>query len=228
MKILVIEDDEKIAKAIQRGLTAEGYDTTTAQTGDEGMTRLADAAFDLVVLDWMLPGRDGMDILRTLRARGSKPPVLLLTARDTVEDRVTGLDCGADYYLVKPFAFAELLARIRALLRRATREEPSRKQVGDLLLDTQSRQAWRAEQEIGLTPREFDLLAYLMRHESQVVTRQMLARDIWREPNHATPLDNVIDVHLAHLRKKIDGRGRFKLIQTVRGVGFTLREETAS
>ena len=171
----------------------------------------------------MLPGRDGIEILKTLRARGAKPSVLLLTARDTVEDRVTGLDSGADDYLVKPFAFAELLARIRVLLRRTAQDELTRKQVDDLILDIQSRRAWRAGQEIMLTPREFDLLVYLMRYEGQVVTRQMLAQEVWREPNRATPLDNVIDVHLAHLRKKVDEGRRTKLLQTVRGVGFLLR-----
>lgn len=224
VKILVIEDDAKTAQAIRRGLEAEGYEAFVARTGEEGFFQVNDGAFDLIVLDWMLPGRDGIEILKALRSRGAKPPVLLLTARDTVEDRVTGLDGGADDYLVKPFAFAELLARIRALLRRTAQEDVLLKQVGDLTLDIQSRRIWRADQEIALTPREFDLLVYLMRYEGQVVTRQMLAQDVWREPNRATPLDNVIDVHLAHLRKKVDeGRGT-KLIQTVRGVGFTLRE----
>jgi two-component system copper resistance phosphate regulon response regulator CusR len=227
VKILVIEDDKKILKAVRRGLETEGYEITTARTGDEGMTRLEGAAFDLVVLDWMLPGRDGIAILKALRTRGPHPPVLLLTARDTVEDRVTGLDCGADDYLVKPFAFAELLARLRALLRRTAPEELSRRQVADLILDTRSRRAARNGREIALTPREFDVLACLMRHEGQVVTRQMLARDVWQETKRATPLDNVIDVHLAHLRKKVDGAGRRKLIQTVRGVGYRLREEPA-
>jgi two-component system copper resistance phosphate regulon response regulator CusR len=175
----------------------------------------------------MLPGRDGIEILRTLRTRGAKPPVLLLTARDAVEDRVLGLDSGADDYLVKPFAFAELLARMRALLRRAGKDEVLRKQAGDLVLDLQSRRARRAGQEIELTPREFDLLACLMRYEGQVVTRQMLAREVWREINRATPLDNVIDVHLAHLRKKVDEGRPARLIQTVRGVGFMLREDKA-
>lgn len=225
MKILVVEDDEKIAQAIRRGLESEGYDTAVARTGNEGFTQLNSAAFDLVVLDWMLPGRDGIEILRSLRARRAKPPVLLLTARDAVEDRVAGLDSGADDYLVKPFAFAELLARMRALLRRTGQDEFLRRQVGELTLDIHSRRVWRAGQEIILTPREFDLLVYLVRYEGQVVTRQMLAQEVWREPNRATPLDNVIDVHLAHLRKKIDEGRRAKLIHTVRGVGFTLREE---
>jgi two-component system, OmpR family, copper resistance phosphate regulon response regulator CusR len=225
VKILVVEDDEKTAEAIRRGLEAEGYDTTVAQTGTEGFFQLNSQAFDLVVLDWMLPGRDGIEILRALRTRRKKPPVLLLTARDAVEDRVVGLDSGADDYLVKPFAFAELLARMRALLRRTGQDEFSRKQVADLVLDIHLRRAWRAGQEIVLTPREFDLLVYLVRYEGQVVTRQMLAQEVWREPNRATPLDNVIDVHLAHLRKKVDEGGRARLIQTVRGVGFVLREE---
>lgn len=225
VKILVIEDDAKTAQALRRGLEAEGYEAAVARTGEEGFFQVNAEAFDLVVLDWMLPGRDGIEILKALRARSTKPPVLLLTARDTVEDRVTGLDSGADDYLVKPFAFAELVARIRALFRRMAQEDVLLKQVGDLTLDIQSRRVWRADQEIVLTPREFDLLVYLVRYGGQVVTRQMLAQDVWREPNRATPLDNVIDVHLAHLRKKVDEGQRTKLIHTVRGVGFTLREE---
>ena len=228
VKILIVEDDAKTAQAIRRGLTAEGYEASVARTGEEGFLQLNAEAFDLVVLDWMLPGRDGIEILKALRARGAKPPVILLTARDAVEDRVTGLDSGADDYLVKPFAFAELLARIRALLRRTAPEDGLLKQVGDLTIDIQSRRVWREEQEIVLTPREFDLLVYLVRYEGQVVTRQMLAHDVWREPNRATPLDNVIDVHLAHLRKKVDEGRPTKLIHTVRGVGFTLREEVSS
>jgi two-component system copper resistance phosphate regulon response regulator CusR len=228
VNILIIEDDEKTAQAIRHGLEAEGYEAAVARTGEDGLVQLNAKAFDLVVLDWMLPGRDGIEILKAMRQRNSKPPVLLLTARDTVEDRVVGLDSGADDYLVKPFAFAELLARIRALLRRTAQDEVLRKQVGDLVLDIQSRRAWRAGQEIVLTPREFELLDYLMRYEGQVVTRHMLAQEVWREPNRVTPLDNVIDVHLAHLRKKVDEGRRSKLVQTVRGVGFMLREEKPS
>jgi two-component system copper resistance phosphate regulon response regulator CusR len=225
VKVLVIEDEAKTAQALRRGLAAEGYEPVVARTGDEGLSQLNSQPFDLVVLDWMLPGRDGIEILKELQKRATRPRVLLLTARDAVEDRVLGLDSGADDYLVKPFAFAELLARMRALLRRATRDEALRRQVGDLVLDIQSRRAWRAGQELLLTPREFDLLACLMRYEGQVVTRHMLAQDVWREPNRATPLDNVIDVHLAHLRKKVDDGRRAKLLQTVRGVGFVLKEE---
>ena len=225
VKILVVEDDAKTSQAILHGLQTEGYEAVPARTGDEGLRQLNAESFDLVVLDWMLPGWDGIEILKALGTRSARPLVLLLTARDAVEDRVMGLDSGADDYLVKPFAFAELLARIRALLRRTNHDEVLRKQTGDLLLDLQIRRVWRAGQEIVLTPREFDLLAYLVRYEGQMVTRPMLAQNVWREPNRATPLDNVIDVHLAHLRRKLDEGRRSKLIQTVRGVGFMLREE---
>ena len=227
-RILIIEDNAKTAQALREGLRGEGYDASVARTGEDGFFQVNTEAFDLVVLDWMLPGRDGIEILRALRARSMKPPVLLLTARDTVEDRVVGLDSGADDYLVKPFAFAELLARVRVLLRRTSQEEVVRRQVGDLVLHVESRRAYRSGQEISLTPREFDLLVYLMRHEGQLVTRQMLAQDVWRETKRATPLNNVIDVHLGHLRKKIDEGRRSKLIQTVRGVGFMLREENTA
>lgn len=220
MKILVVEDDPKTADSVRRGLEAEGHAVSVARTGDEGFERLRTAPHDLVILDWMLPGRDGIELLRELRRHGEKPPVLLLTARDSVEDRVLGLDSGADDYLVKPFAFAELLARLRALLRRAGAEAPLRYQVADLQLDWRSRQVRRGEDEILLTPREFDVLHYLMCAEGQVVTRAMLAQEVWREPNRSTPLDNVIDVHLARLRKKIDEGRPVRLIHTIRGVGF--------
>lgn len=226
LNILVIEDDPKTAQALRRGLAAEGYAATVAETGDDGASRLATDAYDLVVLDWMLPGQNGIEILKTLRRRKARVPVLLLTARDAVEDRVLGLDAGADDYLVKPFAFAELLARIRVLFRRAAQVETMTRQVGDLVLDLQSRRAWRGGAELSLTPREFELLSCLIRHEGEVVTRPMLAEEVWREPNRATPLDNVIDVHLAHLRRKVDEGRHGRLIQTIRGVGFTLREET--
>jgi two-component system copper resistance phosphate regulon response regulator CusR len=226
VKILIIEDDPKTAKALREGFGAEGCEACLALTGETGLSLFRAQPWDLAILDWMLPGLEGVEILRAMRARGRKTPVLLLTARDAVEDRVMGLDAGADDYLVKPFAFAELLARTRALLRRSGPDEPPlHSQVGDLVLDIQRRRVIRGGQELLLTPREFDLLAYLMRHAGEVVTRQMLARDLWREPNRVTPLDNVIDVHLAHLRKKIDEGQPNKLIQTVRGVGFLLREE---
>jgi two-component system copper resistance phosphate regulon response regulator CusR len=225
MRILIIEDDEKTARAIASGLETGGFAAVTAHTGEEGFFLLSAESFDLVVLDWMLPGRDGIEILRTLRARGSKTPVLLLTARDAVEDRVLGLESGADDYLVKPFAFAELLARIRSLLRRSSPADVLKKTLGDLMVDLEARRVSRAGKPLELTPREFDLLAYLLRQPGQVVTREMLAREVWGEANRITPLDNVIDVHIAHLRRKVEEGHATRLIHTVRGVGFVLREE---
>ncbi len=225
VKALLIEDDAKTARALAQGLRGEGFEAAIARTGEEGFFLLSSESFDVVVLDWMLPGRDGIEVLKTFRARGMKTPVLLLTARDAVEDRVLGLDAGADDYLVKPFAFAELLARLRALLRRSEPDGALRRQTGDLRLDVQTRRVTRAGREIALTPREFDLLAFLQQHQGQPVTRQMIAREVWREPHRATPLDNVIDVHLAHLRRKIDGGEARRLIHTVRGIGFMLRLE---
>jgi two-component system copper resistance phosphate regulon response regulator CusR len=227
VKTLVIEDDPKTARALKTGLRGEGFDAAVARTGEEGLALLANEKFDLVVLDWMLPGRDGVEVLKVLRARGSRTPVLLLTARDAVDDRVLGLNAGADDYLVKPFAFAELLARLRALSRRANGEPPAEYHIADLALDIETRRGRRGETEIELTPREFDVLSYLLRHRGEIVTREMLAREVWREPRRLTSLDNVIDVHIAHLRRKVDADSEVKLIHTVRGVGFTLREEPA-
>jgi two-component system copper resistance phosphate regulon response regulator CusR len=227
VKLLLVEDDRKTAEAVANGLTASGFTVDVARTGDEGAAAILRETYDLLILDWMLPGRDGVELLGTLRKRGVKTPVVLLTARDALEDRVLGLETGADDYLVKPFAFAELLARIKALLRRAGDAEPLRKRVGDLELNVETREAARAGEAITLTPREFELLAYLVRHKGQTVTRAMLAKDVWRELQRATPIDNVIDVHVAHLRRKIDGAHSTKLVHTVRGVGFVLREEPA-
>lgn len=228
MRILIVEDDPKTSAAIRRGLEADGYDVVIALTGTEGAGHLQRDHFDLIVLDWMLPGRDGISLLRQLRKSGSKVPVLLLTARDTIEDRVLGLDSGADDYLVKPFAFAELLARLRVLLRRSNSDDAMVKQIHTLQLDLHTRQASRDGQKISLTPREFDLLAYLTRSEGQVVTRDMLAREVWRETNRSTPLDNVIDVHLSRVRKKVDHGHTVRLIHTIRGVGFLCGEKSAS
>ena len=223
MRILVIEDERKIAQAIADGLEDAGHEVAVADTGEDGFFRFVSQPCDLVVLDWMLPGRDGIEILETIRAEGRVTPVLLLTARDAVEDRVRGLDAGADDYLVKPFAFPELLARIRALLRRGRMEQPLRLEAGDLAIDLITRRVTRAGEEIVLTLREYELLEYLVRHHEQVVSREMLARDVWQETSRATPLDNVIDVHMARLRKKVDPNPDERLIETVRGVGFVLR-----
>jgi DNA-binding response OmpR family regulator len=225
MRLLIVEDDDKTARALQSGLQSEGFSVALARTGEEALLVLTTETFDLVVLDWMLPGRDGIEVLKALRARGAKTPVLLLTARDAVADRVLGFESGADDYLIKPFAFAELIARIRSLLRRVPAAEPLRRRLADLQMDLETRTVWRGDRRIELTSREFDLLAYLLRQPGQVVTREMLAKDVWRETKRATPLDNVIDVHIAHLRRKIDDGRATTLIQTVRGVGFVLRED---
>jgi two-component system, OmpR family, copper resistance phosphate regulon response regulator CusR len=225
MRLLIVEDDEKTASALESGLLGEGYVVTRARTGEEALASLEVDSFDLVVLDWMLPGRDGIEVLKVLRARDKSTSVLLLTARDAVPDRVLGFESGADDYLIKPFAFAELIARIRALLRRVPTAESLRRRLGDLTLDLETRTVWRGDKRIDLTSREFDLLAYFLRQPGQVVTREMLAKDVWRETKRATPLDNVIDVHIAHLRRKVDTGYSTTLIQTVRGVGFVLREE---
>jgi len=227
VRILVIEDEAKVARALKAGLEREHYDVEIAATGEEGFYRLSSETFALVVLDLMLPGRNGLEILATLRERAVTTPVLILTAKDAVEDRVLGLDSGADDYLVKPFAFPELVARIRALLRRGRGEEPSRLGVADLTLDFVARTVERGGEVLELTSREFDLLAYLLRHHRAVVSREMLARDVWKETSRATPIDNVIDVHVARLRKKVDHGRAVKLIHTVRGVGFIVKEGAA-
>jgi len=224
LRILVVEDEHKVAQALREGLAGEGYDVTLEETGEGAFFRAATEAFDAILLDVMLPGRDGLTILQSLRARGVRTPVLVLTARDTLDDRVRGLDSGADDYLVKPFAFAELLARIRAIVRRGRTSDALRLAVGDLDVDVVARTAARGGRAIDLTAREFELLRYLMQHERQVVSRESLARDVWKEQARTGPLDNVIDVHIARLRRKIDAEQSVKLIHTVRGVGFVLRE----
>ena len=226
MRILVVEDEAKVARALQEGLERQQYEVVVAGTGEEGFYLVSAEEFDLVILDLMLPGRDGLQVLATLRKRGLVTPVLILTARDAIEDRVHGLDKGADDYLVKPFAFPELLARVRALLRRGrTQQVALRLQLADLEMDLVPRRVRRGGKDVECTAREFELLEYLLRHKEQVVSREMLAREVWRETSRATPLDNVIDVHMARLRRKIDERFDHKLIHTIRGVGYVLREE---
>lgn len=208
---------------MQVGLEAEAYVVSTASTGEEGFYLASSETFDLLILDVMLPGRDGIEILRNLRHQGVNTPVLLLTARDSIDDRVRGLDSGADDYLVKPFAFPELLARLRAHLRRGPQETLARLKVCDLEMDVASRTVSRNAAQLYLTRREFDLLEYLLRNQGRVVSREMLARDVWNESARHTPLDNVIDVHVARLRRKVDEPFDKKLVQTVRGVGFLVR-----
>jgi DNA-binding response OmpR family regulator len=227
MRVLVVEDEHKVARALEEGLEGEGHEVVVEQSGEDAFFRINTERFDLVLLDIALPGRDGLEILRALRKRDLSTPVLILTARDALEDRVKGLDSGADDYVVKPFAFAELLARVRALQRRGRAAEVLRYKAGDLELDLPTRKVTRSGQLIELTTREFELLEYLMRFEGQVVTRETLAREVWRERVRSMTLDNVIDVHIARLRRKVDADRPSKLIHTVRGVGFTLREESA-
>jgi two-component system copper resistance phosphate regulon response regulator CusR len=224
VRVLIVEDERKLAQVLSSALEAEHYDVVVAATGEDGFFRANAELFDLVVLDLMLPGRSGLEILQTLRQRHIDTPVLILTARDGVDDRVLGLDLGADDYLVKPFALPELLARIRALLRRGRPSEVLRLKVADLELDLVSRRVVRADRLIDLTGREFELLEYLLRHQGHLVSREMLARDVWKEPRRATPLDNVIDVQMTRLRRKVDSDDAVRLIHTVRGVGFVVRE----
>lgn len=224
MRVLVIEDDPKVAGAVKAGLIGEGYEAVVSATGEDGYFRATTEPYDAVLLDLGLPGRGGLEVLAGLRSRGLTLPVLVLTARDTVDDRVSGLDAGADDYLVKPFAFAELLARLRALLRRGRPEETLRLRLADLELDPLTRSARRGGATVDLTPREFELLDYLLRHQGHIVSREMLARDVWKEPARGTPLDNVIDVHITRLRRKVDQGFSSRLIHTIRGVGFLLKE----
>jgi len=225
VRVLIVEDERKVAKALRDGLEAEHYDVRVASTGEEGFFLVNHESFDLVVLDLMLPRRDGLEVLATLRKRGLHTPVLILTAKDTVDDRVHGLDVGADDYLVKPFAFPELLARIRALLRRGRLDQILKLHQDDLAMDLVTRKVVRAGRSLELTLKEFEILEYLLRHVGRVVSREMLARDVWRVTARATPLDNVIDVTIARLRRKIDDPFEPKLLHTVRGVGFVLRSE---
>jgi two-component system, OmpR family, copper resistance phosphate regulon response regulator CusR len=222
LHVLVVEDHPKVAESIQRGLGLEGFTVRTAATGDEGGALACAAQFDAVILDVMLPGRSGFDILADMRRQRIHTPVLLLTARDSLDDRVNGLNGGADDYLVKPFAFPELLARLRALLRRGRPHEAHRMTLGDLELDLIARRASRGGVNLDLAPREFELLAFLTSHAGDVVSREMLGRHVWQQLDHGTPLDNVIDVHMARLRRKVDHEFARKRIQTVRGLGFKI------
>lgn len=213
----MVEDEKKVAGFLKEGLEEEGYGVDCAYDGEEALHKLREESYDLVILDLMLPGVDGLEVLRQLRQGGSTMPVLILTARDAVEDVVRGLDSGADDYLTKPFAFEELLARVRALLRR--REERAIR-VGDLVLDLKERRAKRGEREVELTAKEFALLEYLMRHAGQTLSREEIAEVVWGEPHEDT---NIVDVYINRLRKKLDQGFSCRLIHTVRGVGYSLR-----
>lgn len=224
-QILIVEDDRKLSEALASGIEAAGYDVLAAGTAEEGFFLVHSRHPDLLLLDLTLPHRNGLDILRQIRSEGADIRVLILTSHNTVDDRVAGLRTGADDYLGKPFSFPELMARIDALLRRMLPEQASTiLKVADLALDTKSRTASRSGEALELTVREFDLLLYLAENRGRTVSREMLARDIWHETSRFTPLDNVIDVQIARLRRKVDDPYAVKLLQTVRGLGFTLRE----
>jgi len=224
MYILIIEDEFKIAQALKEGLEKERHRVDVAFNGEDGFFKLNQKPFDLLILDVMLPGRNGFEILDTMRQKGMDVPVLILTAKDTVEERVEGLDLGADDYLVKPFAFPELSARVRALLRRGRSDQIQKLKCSGLEVDFTHHSVKRDGETLQLTAQEFDLLAYLLRHHGYVVSRDMLARDIWKEQQRGTSLDNVIDVSIARLRKKMDEPFELKLLHTVRGVGYILKE----
>jgi len=221
MRVLVVEDSRRLAGIIRRGLLEEGYTVDNAYDGEEAEYMAETTPFDLIVLDIMLPKKDGLAVCRDLRAKAVNSPILMLTAKDTVEDKVTGLDCGADDYLIKPFAFSELLARLRALLRREVLPRTQKVQVGDLALDTQSREVWHNGVRLDLTAKEYAILEYFMRRPNAVVTRTMLGESVW--DYEFDGLSNIIDVYIRRLRQKIDRDGQPSLIQTIRGAGYRLR-----
>lgn len=220
--ILLVEDEEKLARFIELELSSEGYRTSVAHEGMTGLSLAREAAPDLVILDWMLPGITGIEICRRLRGTGIQVPVILLTARDEISDRVTGLDAGADDYLVKPFSIEELLARIRAHLRRTQEADPDRLQFADLLLDRRSREVWRGSRKIDLTAKEFDLLEYLLQHPRQVYTRTQILESVWGYDFMGD--SNIIEVYVRYLRLKLEETGEPRLIHTVRSIGYVLRE----
>ena len=223
MRILIVEDEKKIANFIKRGLEEEQYEVHTAADGEEGLRLALEKTFDLIVLDWMLPKMDGLSLLKDLRAKKIMTPVLMLTAKDTVEDIVAGLDSGSDDYLTKPFAFPELLARVRALARRSEQERGAQISFADMRLDPVTHKVWRNDQEIDVTGKEYDLLEYFMRNPNQVVTRTMIAEHCWDYTFDT--FTNIIDVYVNYLRKKVDRQADKKLIHTVRGVGYVFKEE---
>jgi two-component system, OmpR family, copper resistance phosphate regulon response regulator CusR len=226
-KVLVTEDDERIGSSVKEALTAAGYSVVLARSGEEAWSAATAERFDLLVLDIGLPGRSGLTVLSALREHDKDLPVLILSSRSEVQDRVLGLQTGADDYLTKPFSMAELEARLQALLRRGRPEPALRLMVADLLMDVPLRQATRGGQPVELTALEFELLELLMRRAHSVVPRETIGRSIWKDVSRVTPLDNVIDVHVGRLRKKIDGPGHAPLIRTVRGVGFMLSDRGA-
>lgn len=221
-KILLVEDEEKLARFIELELSSEGYDINVAHDGFTGLTMAREISPDLLILDWMMPGMTGLEVCRRLRATGNKVPVILLTAKDEVSDRVAGLDAGADDYVVKPFSIEELLARIRAHLRRNHEENPDLLQFEDLTLNRRSREVFRNGRAIELTAKEFELLDYLISHPRQVITRDQILEKVWGYDFMGD--SNIIEVYVRYLRLKLEEKGEKRLIQTVRGVGYVLRD----
>ena len=221
MRILVIEDEEKVANLIQRGLEEEHYTVDVAHDGPTGFEMALDNIYDAIVLDVMLPGKDGFEVLTELRAAEITTPVLILTARCSTEDRVRGLDIGADDYLAKPFHFDELAARIRSLIRRNSTQKATRITVGDLVLDTSAHLVWRGNKEIELTAREYELLEFLMRNKHRIVSRTMIMQHVWNDPYNS--MSNVVDVYIKRLRAKIEFDGKH-FIHNVRGIGYRIKE----
>ena len=223
MKILVVEDEKKVSSFIKRGLEEEKYEVDTAGDGEEALKMLSGSSFELVILDVMLPKKDGLSVAREMRAAKISTPILMLTAKDTVEDIVAGLESGSDDYLTKPFAFTELLARVRALLRRSEMDRGAEIRFSDLRIDPVTHKVWRGDKEIDLTAKEYGLLEYFMRNPNQVLTRTMIAEHVWDYTFDS--FTNIIDVYVNYLRKKVDRDSDRKLIHTVRGVGYILKEE---
>lgn len=223
MRVLVVEDEKKVAAFIKRGLEEEGYQVDAVHDGDEAVQMARAESYDLLILDVMLPHKDGLSVVRELRQEGMLAPVLMLTARDTTDDIVAGLDAGSDDYLTKPFAFAELSARVRALGRRVGRDRGAELVVADLRIDPITRKVWRGEKEIELTIKEYGLLEFLVRNTGSVVTRNMIAEKVWDHSFES--FTNIIDVYVNYVRKKVDKGFDRKLIHTVRGQGYTLKAE---
>jgi len=221
-RILVVEDESKLAQFIELELQYEGYNVTTAQDGFDGLTQAREANPDLLILDWMLPGISGLEICRRLRQTGSHVPVILLTAKDEISDRVEGLDAGADDYVVKPFSIEELFARVRAHLRRNQEQETDLLQFSDLKLNTSTREVHRGDRAIELTAKEFELLHYLLKHPRQVLTREQILERVWGYDFMGD--SNIIEVYIRYLRLKLEAQGESRLIKTVRGVGYVLKE----
>jgi heavy metal response regulator len=223
MRILVVEDEKKVASFIQRGLEGEGFSVDVAYDGESGVEMGSQSSFDLILMDVMLPKMDGLQAIKALREKGVESPVLCLTAKDTVEDIVAGLDSGSDDYLTKPFAFAELLARVRALVRRGTQERGAEITYADLRLDPVAHKVWRSDSEIDLTAKEYALLEFFMRNPETTLTRTMIAEHVWDYTFDS--FTNIIDVYVNYLRKKVDRDYTNKLIHTVRGIGYVLKED---